>query len=49
MDKNELWNKFVLSGKIEHYLDYVGLGDVSDGGNNGTDKDKGSDTKSYKS
>ena len=49
MEKNELWNKFVLSGKIEHYLDYVGLCAVSDGGNNGTDKAKRSDTKSNKS
>ena len=44
MARDELWNKFVLSGKIEDYLKYRGCTSVADGGNNGADKDKRSDT-----
>ena len=44
MKKDELWNKFVISGKIEDYLEYAGYEIVTDGGNNGTDKDKRSYT-----
>jgi hypothetical protein len=41
---DELWNKFLLSGKIEDYLKYSACNQIADGGNNGTDKDKRSDT-----
>ncbi len=44
MSKQQLWDKFFATGKIEYYLEYTGV--QNHGGCDGTDKDKGFDTKS---
>ena len=46
MDREQLWNKFMMSGKIEHYLQYTNSNENNYGGGNGADKDKGIDTES---
>lgn len=46
MRKQQLWDKFFATGKIEYYLEYTGVQAQNIGGFDGTDKDKGVDTQS---